>query len=310
VALTRIPGLPATVVGVEARERVTAGDYEGVLIPAVEAAAAASSDGKVRVLYVLGREFPDFTAGAVWADIKLALGPPRRWERIAIVSDAAWFRRAIRVVGWAIPGEVRVYASDQLNDARVWVTSPRQVSGARRFFGDVIIGFRVLNEMRHRVLAVVFGAPRGWGSNFVTIIVLASTWDAIHRVIAAPGAQVRKVRSSPTIVGDSLIAAGVLSEVIDKVTTRRAKATASTAALIVFAVVVHSIRRPVRRSFHAIRATIRAGITEVRKVRDTISRYGAEVVGGDADADLAGSPSGADGDGLGGLVVEPDARAG
>ncbi|MGO9926173.1 MAG: STAS/SEC14 domain-containing protein, partial [Mycobacterium sp.] len=206
MVLTRIPGLPATVVGVEARERVTAGDYEGVLIPAVEAAAAVSIDGKVRVLYVLGREFPDFTAGAVWADIKLALGPPRRWERIAVVSDAVWLRRAIRVVGWAIPGEVRVYASDQLNDARVWVTSPRQVSGARRFFGDVIIGFRVLNEMRHRVLAVVFGAQRGWGSNFVTIIVLASTWDAIHRVIAAPGAQVRKVRSSPTVVGDSLIA--------------------------------------------------------------------------------------------------------
>ncbi|MGZ6670288.1 MAG: STAS/SEC14 domain-containing protein [Solirubrobacteraceae bacterium] len=299
--LTRIPGLPASVVGVEAREKVTAEDHETVLIPAVEAAAAVSSDGKVRVLYVLGREFPDFTAGALWAHTKLALGPPRRWERIAVVSDAVWLRRAIRVVGWAIPGDVRVYASDQLNDARVWVTSPRQVSGARRFVGDVLIGFRVLNEVRHRVLAVVFGAQRGWHSNVVTIIVLASAWDAIHRVIAAPGAQVRKARSSPTIVGDSLIAAGVLSEVIDQVTTRRAKATASTAALIVFAVVVHSIRRPVLRSVHAIRATIRSGITEVRKVRDAISRYGAEIVGGDADADLAGSPSGAGGDGLGGV---------
>jgi hypothetical protein len=131
-------------------------------------------------------------------------------------------------------------------------------------------------------------------------MVLASTWDAIHRVIAAPGAQVRKVRSSPTIVGDSLIAAGALSEVIDNVTTPRAKATASTAAPIVLAVVVHSIRRPVLRSFHAIRATIRGGMTDVRKVRDTIVRYGAEIVGGNADADLAGRPSGADGNGLGG----------
>ena len=173
----------------------------------------------------------------------------------------------------------------------------------------MMIGFRVLNEGRHRVLAVVFGAQRGWRSNFVTILVLATTWDAIHRVIAAPGAQVRKVRSSPTVVGDSLIAASVLSEVIDKVTTRRAKATASTVALIVFAVVVHSVRRPVLRSFHAIRATVRAGMTEVRKVRDAISRYGAEIVGGNADADLSGIPTGADDNGLGG-VVEPDARAG
>ena len=148
MVLTRIPGLPATVVGVEAREKVTAEDYERVLIPAVEAAAAASSDGKVRVLYVLGREFPGFTAGAVWVDTKLALGPRRRWERIAVVSDAVWLRRAIRVVGWAIPGEVRVYASDQLTDARVWVTAPRQVSGARRFFRDVIIGFRGAGRFR------------------------------------------------------------------------------------------------------------------------------------------------------------------
>lgn len=307
--LTRIPGLPATVVGVEAREKVTAEDCERVLSPAVEAAAAASGDGKVRVLYVLGREFPDFTAAAAWADTKLALGRPRQCERIAVVSDAGWLRRAVRVVGWAIPGEVRVYASDQLDDARVWVMSPRQVSGARRFFGDVIIALGVLNEMRHRVAAVMFRAQRGWGSNFVTVIVLASTWDAIHRVIAAPGAQARKVRSSPTIVGDSLIAAGALSEVIDKVTTRRAKATASTATLIVFAVVVHSVRRPVLRSFHAIRATIRAGITEMRKARDAISRYGAEITGGNADADLSGTPTSTDGNGMGG-VVEPDAQAG
>ena len=298
MVLTRIPGLPVTVVGVEAREKVTAEDYERFLIPAVEAAAAASSNGKVRVLYVLGPEFPDFTAGAVWADTKLAFGPPRRWERIAVVSDAVWLRRAIGVVGWAIPGEVRVYGSGQRSDARVWVTSPRQVSGARRFFGDVLIGLRVLNEMRQRVLAAVFGAQRGFSSNVVTVIVLASTWDAIRRVSAAPEAQVRKVRSSPTLVGDSLIAAGVLSEVVDKVTTRRAKATASTAALIVFAVGVHSIRRPVRRAFHAIRATLREGIAEVRKVRDAISRYGAEIVGGDADdADLADGPSGADSNG-------------
>lgn len=302
MGLTRIAGLPATVVGVEAHVRVTVEDYEVVLVPAVKAAEVASSDGKVRVLYVLGREFPDFTAGAGWEATKLAFGRFRRWQRIAVVGDAVWLRWAIRVVGLAMPGQITVFASDQLNDARGWVTSSRQrVSGARRFFGDVIIGFRVLNEMRHRALAVVFGAHRGWGSNLVTVIVFASVVNGIRRVIAAPGAQVRKARSSPTIVEDSLLAAGVLSEAIDRVTTRRAKATASTAALIVFAVVAHSIRQPVVRSLRAIRATIRTVITEARKVRDAIGRYGAEIAGGSADADLPGSPSGADGNGLGGV---------
>jgi len=268
--LARILGLPATVVAVEAHERVTAEDYENVLIPAVEAAEASSSDGKVRVLVVLGRDFQEFTAGAAWEDTKLALGRFRRWERIAVVGDAVLLQRAIRVAGWAMPGEIRVFAPGRFNDAHAWVKSPRQLSGARRFFGDVIIGFQVLTEIRHRVLG------RGWRTNVVTIIVLASTADAIHRVIAAPGAQVRKARSSPTIIGDSLIAAGALSEGIDRVTTRRTRAAASTAALIVFALVAHALRQPVVRSLRAIRATLRSVLTEERRARDAIRRYGAE----------------------------------
>jgi hypothetical protein len=274
--LARILGLPATVVGVEAHERVTAEDYKAVLIPAVQAAEAASSDGKVRVLVVLGRDFRELTAGAAWEDTKLALGRFRRWERIAVVGDAVVLQRAIQVSGWAMPGEIRVFAPGRFNDAHAWVTSPRQLSGARRFFGDVIIGFGVLNEIRHRVTAVVFGADRGWRSNLVTIIVFASTGDAIHRAIAAPGAQVRKARASPTVVGDSLIAAGALSEGIDRVTTRRTKAAASTAALIVFALVAHAIRQPVMRSLRAIRATLRTALTDERRARDAIRRYGAE----------------------------------
>jgi hypothetical protein len=94
-----------------------------VLIPAVEAAESASSDGKVRMLYVLGPEFPDFTAGAAWEDSKLGLGRFRHWERIAVVGDADWLRRAIHALSWAMPGEVRVFASDDLDDARAWVIS-------------------------------------------------------------------------------------------------------------------------------------------------------------------------------------------
>lgn len=121
--LTLIPDLPATVVGVEAHEKVTAEDYERVLIPAVEAAESAASDGKVRMLYVLGEDFPDFTAGAAWEDTKLGVGRLRHWERIAVVGDAEWLRHAIHVLSWAMSGEVRVFASDDLDEARAWVAS-------------------------------------------------------------------------------------------------------------------------------------------------------------------------------------------
>jgi hypothetical protein len=121
--LTLISDLPDAVVGVRAHEKVTAEDYEKVLVPAVEAAEAASGDGKIRMLYVLGEEFPDFSAGAAWADTKLGLGRIRDWERIAVVSDADWLRRTVHALSWMMPGEVKVFAAHDLDEAREWVTA-------------------------------------------------------------------------------------------------------------------------------------------------------------------------------------------
>ncbi len=121
--LTLIPDLPDGVVGVEAHGPVTARDYESVLVPAVDAAREAAGDGNVRMLYVLGADFSDYSAGAAWEDAKLGLGSIRSWERIAIVCDAEWLRRAIHGFGWLMPGEVKVYGTDETDDARAWVTS-------------------------------------------------------------------------------------------------------------------------------------------------------------------------------------------
>jgi hypothetical protein len=118
--LTLIEDLPDGVVGVEAGGRVTAEDYEQVLIPAVEAAREAGG-GKVRLLYVLGHDFPDYTAGAAWEDTKLGIGHLGWWERIAVVSDADWLRHAIHGLGWLMPGEVKIFGVGELDRARDWV---------------------------------------------------------------------------------------------------------------------------------------------------------------------------------------------
>ncbi len=121
--LKLIQDLPQGVVGVEAQGQVSASDYEQVLVPAVDAAREAAGDGKVRLLYVLGSDFPDYTAGAAWEDAKLGLGRIRSWERIAIVSDAEWLRRAIHGLGWMMPGEVKVFGMGEADNARAWVVS-------------------------------------------------------------------------------------------------------------------------------------------------------------------------------------------
>lgn len=116
--------LPPGVVGVEAQGKVTSEDYEQVLVPAVEAARQSAPDGRVSLLYVLGHEMPDYTVGAGWQDAKLGISRLHSWRRIGVVTDTDWVRRAFQSVGWLVPGEVRVYPVDDLDEARAWVTSP------------------------------------------------------------------------------------------------------------------------------------------------------------------------------------------
>lgn len=114
-----MPGMPAGVIGLEAVGRVSDQDYEQVLVPAV---SSALERGDVRLLYVLGSEFDSYSAGAVWADTKLFAGHPRGWKKVAVVSDADWLENSVKAFGWLIPGEVKVFETDDLDDAREWLS--------------------------------------------------------------------------------------------------------------------------------------------------------------------------------------------
>jgi hypothetical protein len=45
----------------------------------------------------------------------------RHWERIAIVTDVDWIGNSIKVFGFLIPGEVRLFALAQADQARAWI---------------------------------------------------------------------------------------------------------------------------------------------------------------------------------------------
>jgi hypothetical protein len=118
--LKLIDGLPANVVGIEANGKVEAEDYKTVLDPA--AAAAIKAHGKVRLLYLLGDAFTGYSAAAMWEDTKLGFHDLSAWERMAVVTDHTALADAVRVFGWLIPGEVRTYPTEQLADAKTWVS--------------------------------------------------------------------------------------------------------------------------------------------------------------------------------------------
>jgi hypothetical protein len=119
--ITVIPGLPAGIIGFEASGDVSTEDYRQTLDPVVE--QAASGGARVRALAVLGPDLRGYEGGAMLEDARLGLRMWSAWERIALVTDDHRLREAIHFLGWMVPGEVRVYATDQRADAVAWLAA-------------------------------------------------------------------------------------------------------------------------------------------------------------------------------------------
>ena len=110
--------MPAGVLGLQAIDDVEEEDYRNVVVPAVEAAIA--EHGKVRLVYVLGPEFDEYEGEAVWEDLKLGARHPASFERIAIVTDARWAARTIRIFSVLLPGQARAFPLAELEAAKRW----------------------------------------------------------------------------------------------------------------------------------------------------------------------------------------------
>ncbi len=112
--------MPAGTIGFQARGRVTGEDYDTVLVPALSAAIEA---GPVRLLYVLGDDFESYAPGALWSDTRLWSGHMKGWERIAVATDVDWVENARKAFGWMMPGQVKVFDDDEVDEAESWLAA-------------------------------------------------------------------------------------------------------------------------------------------------------------------------------------------
>jgi len=120
--IKQITDLPAGTLGFEAHGQVSAEDYERVVVPDVEAAFALNR--KLRLMYVTAEDFIGFDPGAMWNDMKLGARHFSGWERVALVTDVSWLRTAAVAVSFMLPTEFRLFASQQLAEAKAWITAP------------------------------------------------------------------------------------------------------------------------------------------------------------------------------------------
>ena len=119
-----IPMHAAGVMAFAISGRVTRAEYQGVLLPPIRETIANGE--QIRVLTVID-DFQGLEAGGLLDELKAAgkLGSAQDSLRsyFAVVSDTDWVRRSIVLFGWLVPGEIRVFTTDQRADAETWLAS-------------------------------------------------------------------------------------------------------------------------------------------------------------------------------------------
>ena len=113
--------LPNNVLGVSAEGEVSGKDYETVLIPAVE--EKLKTNKKINLLYHLGDNFIGFNMAAMFDDAKVGMKHLFSWDKIAMVSNHHVMNSILKFFGYMIPGEVRVFKNEELEEAKKWISA-------------------------------------------------------------------------------------------------------------------------------------------------------------------------------------------
>lgn len=122
-----IEDLPEDVVGIAARGKITAEDYEQVVIPAIE--AKLKTHDKIKLLFHMG-QFEGMEIAAMWEDARFGLAHWTDFTHLALVSDDSWVRNMAAFFAWMIPAEVRLYSAAEADDARLWITTAQMSEAA------------------------------------------------------------------------------------------------------------------------------------------------------------------------------------
>jgi hypothetical protein len=79
---------------------------------------------EIRIVEVVGNDYEGFGPGGLFEDLKLGLSTVwphhAHFKRIAVVSDKVWVTHTVHAMAWMIPGELKTFKLDELDDAKQW----------------------------------------------------------------------------------------------------------------------------------------------------------------------------------------------
>jgi hypothetical protein len=116
-----LDGLPADVIGIDARGLISATDYRETLEPLVS--EKLKHHDKLKMLLVAGPYFDGYSASALWDDAKFGLSHLTTFSKLAVVTDEDWLHHSVKLFGAFMPTQVMVFPTNKLEEAKSWIRS-------------------------------------------------------------------------------------------------------------------------------------------------------------------------------------------
>lgn len=113
---------PAHVAAYRATGSVGKEEYRDVVISRVNEVALQFRH--INFLVRLETNMDNYSIGAFLKYLKVSFQHFSKWNRMAIVSDERWVRKAYDTLSLLVPGEIRGYPLAQYEEAKAWVSGP------------------------------------------------------------------------------------------------------------------------------------------------------------------------------------------
>jgi hypothetical protein len=121
--IEELSDMPSGVLGIRVSGRVSADELRAFK-PTWD---KLSETNEIRVVEVIDSDYSGFGPGAFIEDWKMSWGALFRhhsaFKRIAVVTDKEWIAHTVHALAWMVPGEIKMFALDDLDHAAQWAAS-------------------------------------------------------------------------------------------------------------------------------------------------------------------------------------------
>ncbi len=115
-----LPDMPQGVTGIRVSGRLHGDDLREFKTTMEELVKT----GEIRIVEVIAQDYEGISPGGVVQDLKLGFGTLMKhhseFKRVAVVSDKDWVAHTMHAFAWMVPGELRMFGLDELEQATKW----------------------------------------------------------------------------------------------------------------------------------------------------------------------------------------------